>query len=162
MDDRAVYSALFELTSQNMENAGKEFRLSEKAFLFMTENPPQKADIFQISKEKENDIFLEECYLALLKRICDEGAYFSWKERFSLPWYEFQRRLTIALISSDEYSRNQVRAFNHIYSQRNIYGGNLSRIPTPAKLNIPEKLLRFYRKQPKFLRKMERKILGMN
>ncbi len=163
MKDLDLYSAVFDITTQNMEEAGEEFHLPKEAFLFMAEDSPWKADIFQISKERENEVFLEKAYLACLKRFCDEGAFLNWQKKFSLPKQEFQRQLMISLINSEEYSRNYVKVYNHIYSQKNIFGGSLNRVQQASGgLNVPERLLRVYRKQPKFLRKLERRILGMD
>mgnify|MGYP001071770713 CR=1 FL=1 len=69
----------------------------------------------------------------------------------------------VSLINSEEYSRNYVKVYNNIYSQKNIFGGSLNRVQQASGgLNVPEKLLRVYRKQPKFLRKLERRILGID
>lgn len=162
MEEMDIYSAIFDITTQNMEDAEKHFHLPKEAFLFMVEDVPQSADIFKISKETENNIFLEKAYLTCLKRICDETAFQNWQKRFSLPRYEFQRVLIVSLLNSAEYNGKHVKAWNNIYSQRNIFGGNLTKAQPSGGLNIPEKLLKFYRKQPKFLRKIERKILGVD
>lgn len=162
MEDMDVYSALFDITTQHMEEAEKSFHLPKEAFLFMAEDLPQGADIFKISRENDNFIFLEKAYLACLKRICDKDAFQNWQKRFSLPKHEFQRALIVSLLNSEEYNGKHIRAWNNIYSQKNIFGGNLTKAQRSGGLNVPEKLLKFYRKQPKLLRKLERKVLGMD
>lgn len=161
MSDSNIYSDIFDIVNENMKNAGKSFSVSKNAYLHLAKERPNCVDVFRLSQEPDNRIFLEKCYISFLKRLADEKAFASWNERFSLPCSEFQRLLVITMISSTEYNRSQVKAYNNIYSQKNVYGGNLNSAQTSGALTMPEKLLKIYRKQPEFMKKIERKIAGI-
>lgn len=161
MQDIDVYSKIFDITNQNMKDAGKSFNVSKSAYLHLSKDNPQSVDIFELSQEDDNAVFLEKAYISFLKRLSDDTAYKNWSGRFSLPKHEFQRLLTITMINAPEFNSTQVRAYNNIYSQRNMFGGNVAKVQQSNGLNMPEKLLKFYRKQPEFMKKIERKIMGI-
>ena len=66
MKDLDLYSAVFDITTQNMEEAGEEFHLPKEAFLFMAADSPWKADIF---KRKRKCSFFRKGLSCLFKEI---------------------------------------------------------------------------------------------
>lgn len=161
MKDIDIYSKIFDITSDNMKNVNKSFNVSKEAYLHLSKDNPQSVDIFELYQEDDNALFLEKAYISFLKRLSDDTAYKNWSGRFSLPKQEFQRLLTITMINAPEFNNTQVRAYNNIYSQRNIFGGNIANVKKSTGMNMPEKLLKFYRNQPEFMKKIERKIMGV-
>lgn len=161
MKDIDIYSKIFDITSDNMKNVNKSFNVSKEAYLHLSKDNPQSVDIFELYQENDNALFLEKAYISFLKRLSDDTAYKNWSGRFSLPKQEFQRLLTITMINAPEFNNAQVRAYNNIYSQRNIFGGNIANVKKSTGMNMPEKLLKFYRNQPEFMKKIERKIMGV-
>jgi hypothetical protein len=161
MKDLEIYSKIFDITSENMQKANHSFTVSKDAYLHLSADNPQSVDVFKLSEEDSNEKYLEKAYISFLKRLSDETAYKNWSGRFSLPKHEFQRLLTITMINATEFNNTQVRAYNNIYSQRNAFGGNVSNVQKSNGMNMPDKLLKFYRNQPEFMKKIERKIMGI-
>lgn len=160
MKDIDIYSAIFDITNQNMKDAGKELGFSKDAFMYVTSNNPAIVDVFKLTKYTDNKTFLELAYLNFLKRRSDEKAISNWQGRFSLPSQEFQRLVVNSLIKSQEFHNTCVKAYNNIYSTNNMFGGNISQVKSIG-MNMPEKMLKLYRSQPEFLKKLERKIMGI-
>ncbi|MDD6279100.1 MAG: hypothetical protein ACI4JE_04775 [Ruminococcus sp.] len=161
MTDAKIYSDIFDIVSENYKKTGGSFGVSKTAYLHLAADNPSDVDVYELSKENDNRVFLEKCYMSFLKRLADERAFESWTPRFELPKSEYQRLLVITMIGSAEYDRAQIRAYNNIYSQKNVYGGKLETISATTGMTMPDKLLKLYRKQPEFLKKIERKIAGI-
>lgn len=161
MNDNKIYSDIFDIVSENYSNAGGKFSVSKTAYLHISNDDPSCVDVYALSRETDKRAFLEKCYISFLKRLADEHAFESWVPRFSLPDQEYKRLLVATMIGSAEYDRDQVRAYNNIYSARNVYGGQLETIDAAGKMGMPDKLMKLYRKQPEFLKKIARRIAGI-
>lgn len=161
-----IYSAIYDITEDNIEKAGQSFSVSKEAFTELSVIHPQNADIFLLSKEEDNKLFMEKSYIRLLKRLADIKAYENWEHRFSLPWNEFQRLLTMTLITSREFSEKNVNVYNNIYSLNNQYKGDLARSKKVLSVRKAEvylkthKILRkIYNRFPECIKKILRKML---
>lgn len=162
----SIYSDIFEITKENLEQAGGSFSVSKEAFEELSVIHPQNADIFVLSKESDNKLFLEKSYIRLLKRLADDRAYENWSGRFSFPKAEFQRLLTMTLITSPEFARTDVNAYNNIYSSHNQYGGKLSESKNMLDVKTAERRIRIYNflrkvynRFPECIKKILRKLL---
>jgi len=148
-----IYSDIFDITSKNMEAAGMNFTVSKEAFLEMCRAHPVNADVYELSKEKDNKIFLEKAYITMLKRYADERAFASMEEKMNLPSEEFQRNLVLTIISSPEFANKNVDIYNNIYSSHNSYHTNL------LKIRIYYSLKKIYDKFPEGVKKVLRRLL---
>ncbi len=160
-----IYSAIYDITEENIKNSGGEFSVSKEAFAELSVIHPQNADIFLLSKEENNKLFMEKSYILLLKRLADTKAYENWEHRFSLPCCEFQRLLIMTLITSGEFAGKNVNAYNNIYSLNNQYKGNLAESKKLLSVKKAELYLRTYRilrkvynKFPECIKKILRKM----
>lgn len=160
MKDVDIYSAVFDVSHDSMVKAGKDFHFAKDTFMYSVSNDINTVDIYELSKYTDNSTFLQLAYLMLLKRLPDQRAIEHWQDRLELPYKEFQSLVIKSLINSQEHYNNCVRAYNNIYSNHNIYGGKISQIRSSG-MNMPEKILKIYRKQPEFLKKLEKKIMGV-
>lgn len=150
----SIYSNIFEITKENIEQAGGSFSVSKEAFEELSVIHPRDADIFLLSREQDNRLFLEKSYIRLLKRLADERAYENWTGRFSFPTAEFQRLLTMTLVTSPEFAGTDVNVYNNIYSTHNRYGGKLSESPDMLDVKNAERRIRIYN----FLRKLYNRL----
>lgn len=157
----SVYSDIFDVVEKNMQSAGGRFNVSRTAYLCTACNDAQKVDIYDLSHEEDNRLFLETAYIALLKRLVDERALTNWEGRLDIPKEEFQRLLTNSIMNSLEFSKVHIKVYNNIYSQRNAFGGKISSAVSSGGMSMPERLMKFYRKQPEFMKKLEKKIMGV-
>ncbi|MBP0963768.1 MAG: hypothetical protein J5999_00560 [Oscillospiraceae bacterium] len=164
--DNNIYSALYDITQENIREAGGEFSVSKEAFAELSTIHPQAANIFHISRTNSNKLFLEKAYIHLLKRFADESAYRNWEGRFSLFPCQFQRLLTMTLITSDEFSNKNVKVYDNFYSIHNQYGGDPSNSKkavevkkSEIKLHINNRLRKIYNRLPEAVKKVLRKIL---
>lgn len=160
-----IYSAIYDITEENIKGSGGEFSVSKEAFKELTVIHPQDADVFLLSKEKNNRLFMEKSYIRLLKRLADTKAYENWGSRFSLPSCEFQRLLTMTIIASPEFAGKNVNAYNNIYSLNNQYKGNLAESRKPLSVKRAEMRFKTYRilrkiysKFPEGIKKILRKL----
>ncbi len=162
-----IYLDIYDITEENLSAANKKFTVSKKAFVELSDIHPQNADIFILSGETDNKLFMEKSYIRLLKRLADERAYENWKGRFNLPNDEFQRLMTMTLVTSAEFARTDVSAYNNIYSQHNQYGGKLSKSQkaidvkkSEFKIKSFSLLRKIYNKMPESIKKMARKVFA--
>lgn len=149
-----IYSSIYDITNENILLSGKEFAVPKEAFMELCIMHPQNADIYILSKEENNKLFMEKSYIRLLKRLADDRAYENWSGRFNMQCDEFQRLMTMTLVTSAEFAKTDVKAFNNFYSQHNQYGGRLSK----SKMAIDVKKSEFKIKMYNSLRKVYNKL----
>jgi len=164
--NKDIYSAIYDITEKNIKDAGSEFSVSKEAFAELCGIHPQNADVFILSREENNRIFMEKTYIYMLKRFADKSAHNNWKGRFDLPSTEFQRLLVSSIIQSGEFSKKNVNVYNNIYSLHNQYKGNLSdskKLLSVRKAEIYLKayglLRKIYNRFPEGIKKILRKLL---
>lgn len=163
----AIYSDIFDITKGNMNAAGMDFTISKEAYLKMSESHPVNADIYELSKEKNNRTFIEKAYVTLLKRYADERAFSSWERKINLPSEEFQQLCVPTIMNSPEFAGKNVDVYNNIYSPHNAYHGDLIRCNkflkmsknADRKMKIYYSLKKIYDKFPEGIKKILRKLL---
>ena len=167
MEDN-IYSAIFDITKDNIQAAGGSFSVSKEAFMELSGIHPKNADVLVLSRERNNRLFLEKAYIRMLKRLADERAVSMWEGRFSLPCEEFQRLLVMTLISSPEFKGKNVDVYNNIYSSHNTYHGVMSSAAKPVSVRQAERRIKIYnalRKVynilPECIKKILRAVLKM-
>lgn len=163
-----VYGKLYDVANENLKNAGGEFEYSREAFIFSTQCIPGKADLLQMN-DMDNMSFVQSLYLAFFFRTCDTGAYARWNGEKNIPKEEFRKKTVSGLSRSGEFFDKKVRLINNIYSgtaeaNRAVTVSSVPAQPSgaesPAEKAI-NKLYRFYKKFPKPIRGLIRKILGV-
>ncbi len=159
--NKDIYSNIFELTKSNIESAGGEFSVSKEAFIELSGIHPQNADVFLLSREENNRVFLEKAYIRLLKRLADTRAYENWGGRFNLPVCEFQRMVVYTILQSKEFSEKNVNVYNNIYSLHNQYKGVLSDSKKLMSVRKAEFHLKFYCILKKIYYKLPEKTKNM-
>lgn len=154
-----MYSKIYEIVTGELEKNNKEFMFSEQSYLYMSECSPDIINVPDIIKYSSNKEFLEIAYIAFLQRPIDEKAYQNWSQRFSLPSEQFRRDVIMTLVTSREFENTGVSVTNNIIY--NIKETTDHTVPAGSAVKWPEKLLRFYRRQPEFIKKAVRKSMGM-
>lgn len=164
--NKEIYSAIYDITEKNIKDAGSEFSVSKEAFAELCGIHPQNVDVFILSREESNRIFMEKAYIRLLKRLADARAYENWGGRFNLPPSEFQRLLISTIITSAEFSGKNVNAYNNIYSLHNQYKGRLSESKKMMSVRKSElyfktygMLKKIYNKLPENIKKILKKAI---
>jgi hypothetical protein len=161
MKDIDIYSALYDITDENMTKAGKKLDTSRELVLSLAAIKPGTVDILKLSRERNNDTFLKKAYIFMLNRQVDPYAVKVWKSQYKLPPEEFQHNVVSTIKNSQEFFNNQVRMFNNIYSENTSFGGSLSGIGRSAGITVPERLMKVYRKMPPFVKNAAKKVLGV-
>ena len=165
---REVYEKLYDIASYNLyESEGVAFEYSREAFLASTCFKPGEADLLLLN-DLDNMSYIQGLYVFLLYRPCDIGALRAWTKNADMPQEEFRKKAVNTLSSSQEFYDKGVALVNNQYSSRSeanreiaVYGGGPpigSGHPAEAGIN---KLYRFYKKLPKPIRDLIRKIIGI-
>ena len=162
MKDIDIYSALYDIVDENMNNAGQKLRISKELVLSSAIIKPGKVDILKLSREKNNDTFVKKAYIFMLNRQVDGTALKAWRAQYKLPPEEFQRNVVATIKGSEEFFNNQVKMYNNIYSENTSFRGRLSGIGRPGGIPVSERLVKVYRKMPPFVKNLTKKILGSN
>ncbi len=161
MENKNIYSDIFDIVSGNMKNEGKEFSFSRECYLCNASADPVNTDILALSEIKDNRRFLEIAYSMLLKRGVDDNAVKCWEGRFGLPSRDFQKLVIRSILKSAEYQASHVRALNNIYSENVSYGTDISGVRRNSSVTMPEKIMSVYRRMPEPLKKAARKMMGV-
>lgn len=161
MNDKNIYSDIFDIVNENMEKSGNKFPLSKECCICNSEADPVGVDILKLSMEKDNRIFLENAYNMLLKRHVDSKAIKNWEGRYGLPSEDFQQLVIKSIIKSEEFSLANVKIKNNIYSENNSFGGDFSAVKRSSSVTVPDKLMSVYRRMPEPLKNMARKVMGI-
>jgi hypothetical protein len=150
-----VYSGIFDIVNQELQN----FRFSKESYMFLTELSPFEADVLELMKCPDNRTFLECAYMAFLQRPIDTKAFDNWKDRFSMNEEEFRRAVINTLVSSQEFINAEVSVENNVFSTNTV--SSPSAVSGSSAVRWPDRLLRIYRKQPEFVKKVVRKSMGI-
>ena len=155
-----IYELLYDITTDNMKQAGKEFPFSKNAYMYLKECEPNDVSVENLSRFEDNSDFLQIAYIAFLKRPVDEKAFENWKKSFNKPVEEFQRAVIRTLISSQEFKNVKVRVRDNIYSEHIETAATRMAAPQ-SPYTVPDKLIRIYRKQPQFIKNAIKKAMGV-
>ena len=119
-------------------------------------------------KDMDNMSFIQLVYIAFFFRTCDPGAYKMWKGEEGTTEMEFRKKSITSLSRSGEFIEKGATLKNNIYSDAveanrvvsiinaSVQGGTES----PANKAV-NKLYRVYKKFPKPIKSVIRKILGV-
>lgn len=155
-----TYSQLFDIVSDELKKHDMEFKFSKESYMYMTKCSPDNINVLDLLECSDNRVFLETAYIAFLQRPIDDKAFENWQGRFSDPPHEFRTAVIETLTTSQEFANTMISVENNIYSSGITTNGNVP-VAGGSAVKWPEKLLRFYRKQPEFIKKAVRKSMGM-
>ena len=165
---RDAYEKLYDIASYNLfESGGGTFEYSREVFLASTCCKPGEADLLLLN-DLDNMSYIQGLYVFLFYRSCDIGSLRAWTKDADMPQEEFRQKAVKSLSSSQEFYDKGVALVNNQYSSHNkanreivVYGGGLP-VGTghPAEVGV-NKLYRFYKKLPKSIRDLIRKIIGI-
>lgn len=161
MKDIDIYSEIYDIVDENINNAGQKLRISKELVLSTALMKPGQVDILKLSRERNNETFAKKAYIFMLNRQIDGAALKALKPQFKLPPEEFQHNLISSIKTSEEFFKNQVKMYNNIYSENTSFGGRLAGIGRPGGIPVSERLMKVYRKMPPFMKKAAKKILGV-
>lgn len=151
-----VYSKLYDITQENMKDAGEELVFTKDAFLFSTKCQAGKADLFQLM-DMDNQSFFQAAFVGLFYRIPDEGAMERWNRECFLEKEEFQQKVIRSLTNSDEFRDKRVKLSNNIYSTHSFVRQNEGQVTTSN--YYMDRLYNIYRHLPGFLKAIAKKII---
>jgi len=153
--ENEIYSDIFDIVTEKLDS----FKFSKQSYMYMVQCSPDNVNVPELSDCTDNKTFLETAYMAFLQRPVDDKAFENWKDRFSLPENEFRTAVIHTLVSSQEFANTMITVENNIYNSGEMaVSGNAV---AGSSVRWPEKLLRFYRKQPEFVKKVVRKSMGI-
>lgn len=110
-----IYSDLYDITSRNMQSAGKQLTMKKDTFMYKQKSAENVFDL-RLCGECDNESFLQMAYLGLLGRMPDPGAVNKWMEKAGLDSAEFRRQLTERIMSSEEFAKRNVQVINNVYN----------------------------------------------
>lgn len=153
----ALMHRIYQLADTRMQSAGGTMPCSEALFAALAVQAPDAVD-YPALAALENADFLEAAFLLLLTRPVDEGTKNAWQPRIAgLQKEEFQTAVLRSVLRSAEYQQHQIP---------------LLRCPLPvteatpqisvqvAPQQMPERLVRVYRKLPAPMKKLAKKLAG--
>ena len=147
---------LYQLTAARMDAASQEMPCSEAVFAVLTDARPDCVSYSAMAGLSNLD-FLEAAFLLLLQRPVDDAAKKSWSAKLSLPRTEFQTAVLRAVLHAQEYQQ-------HL---RPLTGCPLPLADDAARIHVqvtaqpmPARLLRIYRKMPRPVQILAKKIAG--
>ncbi len=128
-----IYTKIFNISNENMRKAGLEPEYSLETLQWLLKDNPHTADMLEMSYEDDCRIFVEKCYISLMKKLPTDGMYDKWEDKFSLPKAEFQYQLVNTLMDSKEFAGKNVKVYNNIYSKKTAYGKAVANLVEPSK-----------------------------
>lgn len=151
--ENTVYSDLYNIVKENMENAGKKMEFKEQTFLSTIGEESQVANILRW-EHCDLDSFLENAFFQLLERMPDKVARSRWSEKTHKRDGEKKRKILISILNSQEYM------MKNTYYKNNIYG-NIESNKVGLKIRIRNRLVRIGRTLPLPLKQFVKKICGI-
>lgn len=153
-----IYSKIYDIAEKNLQKSGEEMVFSKDAFLYSTRQDLKHINVFDMP-QYDNETLLQVLYVALFFRTPEENARLNWGKLKDMPKKEFQKRCFTTLASSQEFQKNGTILYNNIYSSPQVQI-NVSANNAVAANPYIEKLYGIYRKLPKSLKNMIKKVLG--
>lgn len=165
--DLVTYQTLYRIAEENMKRSGKSMDFTENAFLQGVRNKRGEADLLELVN-LDNPSFIQSCYVSFFYRIPDEGAAKRWEREYGLSNQEFQKKVVKSLTNSQEFLDKKVVLKNNIYSDNHTVNyivncnitvqDNTNMLETNQAMN---RLYGYYKKLPKFLKTIIRRIAGL-
>lgn len=161
MEDSVVYSKLYDIVAENMEQDQIEMEFTKEAYLFQALNVGNKVDLLKMI-DMDNESFFETAYLCLLGRFPDEKAVESWRGKIKgLGKEEFQRILINTIMNSLEFKIKNVEVHNCIYGAEKFnYSATNEHVVTKVKGKFYLFAYKVYKRFPLGLRLVIRKMAG--
>ena len=152
-----LLSRIYRLADTRIQAAGSEMPCSEALFRAMAAQTPGIFDYSLVSGLCNED-FLAAAFLGLLERPLDDNTKTAWQDRCrEMPAETFQTAALRSVLHSAEYRQHQVK---------------LTGCPLPVTdrgqsvsvqisgQQMPDKLVRMYRRLPRPMQKLAKKIAG--
>ena len=112
-----IYKQLYDITQENITNAGIKFVNQEQTFLYYCENDPHVVDIGELMKtDASNEEFIQLVYLALLNRPIDPDSCTAWAVLKNMNQTEYRINAVYSVFNSPETSVCHKRIYNNIPS----------------------------------------------
>lgn len=157
-----IYKDLYDITSLNMQRAGKQLTMKRDTFLYKQRS---QEGIFDVSLcgECDNESFLQIAYLGMFGRMPDLGAVSKWTEKISMEPIAFRSQLLECLVTSEEFGRREVEIVNNIYNmyllRKSKKVGLFSYKIRPFKKNVYRLIKKGYMNLPERNRRIIKKFL---
>jgi len=152
-----LLSRIYRLADERIRAAGSEMPCSEQLFSALAAVTPGTFD-YPLFAGLSNEDFLSAAFLLLLERPLDDGTRAAWQERIlTLPAEKFHTMALRSVLRSAEYRQHQVL----------LVRCPLEITEDAAQINVqiapqqmPERLVRVYRKLPAPMKKLAKKLAG--
>ena len=112
-----VYESLYDIVSENLNNAGVDFEYRKLTFLREVGSHPTEIRVCDYL-ELPNEDFMEAMYQAAMKRLPDEKTYRFWSARYDMPKEAFQKAFLKSLMNSSVVAINQVSFVENPYFEQ--------------------------------------------
>lgn len=156
--EQEIYSKLYDVTSENMQNAGKEIPFTKDAFLYSAKRNLKVVDMLDLA-EFDRATFLQALYIGFLFRTPEERARIDWGNVKLESTLEYQRRAFKSLSLAPEAVKNGVNITNNIFGDPIVKIGMDQTSTTAVNYWYVEKLYGYYGKIPAPLRKILKSLL---
>lgn len=163
--DYKLYELIYDITQSNMIKASDSLKYGKKAFVTLVNVEPNCVNLLDLITLDNEDFFVS-AYVSLLHRIPDDNAFVNWSKLLELPKEEFQSKVIITIIKSQEFMNNNIQIKNNFVEFVPINElKNKSKILYLRSKSIKSRLLgnqilyKFYRKMPKTFKVIIKKIL---
>ena len=153
-----VYSKLYDITQENMQNAGKKIPFSKDAFLYSTKRDLKIVNMLDLI-EYDREAFLQALYVGFLFRTPEERARTDWANIQVGSTYDYQKRAFQSLSTASETIKNGVIVTNNVFGEPIIKIGGGQEQSVAANYWYVEKLYGYYNKMPAPLRTLLKKLL---
>lgn len=157
-DERKLYGDLYDITQQNMKNAGNEIPFTKEAFLYSAKRDLQTVDMFDML-EFDKETFLQALYIGFLFRTPEEKARKDWENAKFVTVEDYQKHVFQSLSSSPEALKNNVVVTNNKYAEPIMKMGLLQQAATVPKNKYVDKAYAYYKRLPTPIKKVLKKLL---
>ena len=153
--DDALARTIYRIAEKRMQTAGQQMPCSEEVFSVMTNAAPDRVSYRQFGQLCNAD-FVEAAYMLLLGRPLDEPSRKTWESSLALPQQEFQMLVLKTILRSGEYQKNRIPLTDCPFP---LFDGEQQNLLISSQA-IPQRLVRFYQKMPRFMQKLAKKAAG--
>lgn len=106
MNNAGVYSKLFEIVKENIEEYGQKMPFSQESLTFAAKSDEVVFDLAELYGVEDKEKLVEFAYLSLLRRVPDSGAIDIWRNRRWMPHTLFRTFLLSTILASPEFKSN--------------------------------------------------------
>lgn len=154
---QALRSRIYRLAEERIEAAEGKMPCSAALFEALAAQRPDAAD-YALLADLNNADFLEAAFLLLLCRPVDDGTKAAWQPRTeSLAPAEFQTAVLRSVLRSAEYQQHQIPL---LHCPLPVTDSTPQIQVQVAAAQMPDRLVRVYRKLPAPMKRLAKKIAG--